>query len=482
MKMKITQPYSKEFIFKALDCLEIHIDVQETSEAIPLNRLFEVAVRKNKKRLFLFVSKILGKHLAVDPYIVRLGGILLAEAYYKKQTGKGLQEERLLKLFNDPMFCKKTCEEALSITYPLNQETLFIGFAETATGLGHSMFSGFDYQATFIHTTREPIISEKPTFVFEEEHSHATGHECYTQDPLFFKRFSHIVLVDDEITTGNTALNLIEALHEKSGAKVYSVVALLDWRSEIQQEKAALLAQKLGVTIEFISIVQGTISPNILKPLSEEALKTKEILRYPEQRRENGFDVEDATNQIGVEGEYETLHVSIDTLMTKGIKGGDGKEKDVKYMKASGRFGLTALENKKYEARLLQIGESLARYRTSQNTLCIGTEEFIYIPAVIASAMGEGICYQSTTRSPIIALQREDYPLRVALAYRRPEDETVINYIYNIEENKYEEAFWFFERDIQPEFKQMMAEAFGKKGIKKLYFICCDDEWEGSDE
>ena len=96
--------------------------------------------------------------------------------------------------------------------------------------------------------------------------------------------------------------------------------------------------------------------------------------------------------------------------------------------------------------------------------------------------MGEGICYQSTTRSPIIALQREDYPLRVALAYRRPEDETVINYIYNIEENMYEEAFWFFERDIQSEFKQMMAEAFWKKGIKKLYFICCDGEWEGSDE
>lgn len=492
MKMKTTQPCSKQVIFKALDCLEIHIDLQETSEAIPLNHLFEVGVRKNKKRIFLFVSKVLGKHLAVNPYMTRLGGTLLAEVYYKKQVGKVLQEDELLELFNKKELPKEACEKVLEVTYPLEQETLFIGFAETATGLGHSMFSAFDNKATFIHTTREPIISEVPTFAFQEEHSHATGHECYTKDPLFFKRFSHIVLVDDEITTGNTALNLIEALHEKSGAKAYSVVALLDWRNEEQKEKAKLLAEKLGVTIEFISVIQGTIAPVILKSLSEEAMETKEILKYPEIVEEENTNVLQEEVVVtktpksvqlisyynGRYGRYETLKVGLDHLTEKVIKGGDQREQVVGYMSANGRFGLTANENKTFEKRLLQLGQVLSGYRTSTKTLCIGTEEFIYVPAMMACAMGEGVYYQSTTRSPIMTAKRPDYPLHTALAYKRPEDETVINYIYNIQEGNYEEAFWFIERDVRPEFKQMMAEVFSEKGIRKIYFVCCDGKLE----
>lgn len=492
MKMKTTQPCSKQVVFKALDCLEIHIDLQETSEAIPLNHLFEVGVRKNKKRIFLFVSKVLGKHLAVNPYMTRLGGTLLAEAYYKKQTGKVLQEAKLLKLFNKKELPKEDCEEVLGVTYPLEQETLFIGFAETATGLGHSVFSAFDEKATFIHTTREPIISEVPTFAFQEEHSHATGHECYTKDHLFFKRFSHIVLVDDEITTGNTALNLIEALHEKSGAKAYSVVALLDWRNEEQKEKANLLAEKLDVTIEFVSVIQGTITPVILKSLSDEAMETKEILKYPEIIDEENTNVLEKEMKVtpiprGVQlvscyngryGSYETLKLGVDWLTDKVIKGGDQREQVVGYMSANGRFGLTAHENKTFEKRLLHLGRVLGDYRTSTKTLCIGTEEFIYVPAMMACAMGDGISYQSTTRSPIMTAKKSDYPLHTALAYKRPEDETVINYIYNIQEGDYEEIFWFMERDVRPEFKQMMVEVFSKQGIRKIYFVCCDGKLE----
>ena len=206
------------------------------------------------------------------------------------------------------------------------------------------MFSAFDNQATFIHTTREPIINEEPTFAFEEEHSHATGHECYTKDPLFFKRFSHIVLVDDEITTGNTALNLIEALHEKSGAKAYSVVALLDWRDEKQQEKADTLAKKLGVTIEFISVVQGTISPIILKAISDEALETNEVLTYFGEVGKNelyGKQVASKWNEgqskirildeyQGQHGNYQTIQVCLDQLVSKCTQGGDGEIRDRK--------------------------------------------------------------------------------------------------------------------------------------------------------
>ncbi len=236
--MKTIQPCSKKIKLHGLDYLEIQIDLAPTSQNIPLEQLFSVGVRRNKKRLFLFVSKVLGKHLAVKPQMVRLGGVLLAEVYYQQQTGKSLQQERLIQLFQEKELEEKACDAAFEVTYPLSEKTLFIGFAETATGLGHSMFRGFDEKATFIHTTREQVVSQTPSFCFEEEHSHATAHRCYTENPDFFKALNQIVLVDDEITTGNTALNLIEALHEKSGATKYSVVALLDWRNEAQQQQA----------------------------------------------------------------------------------------------------------------------------------------------------------------------------------------------------------------------------------------------------
>ena len=46
-----------------------------------LDQLFQMATRINKKRSFLFVSKVLGKHLPVNPKIPLLIGSLLALRY-----------------------------------------------------------------------------------------------------------------------------------------------------------------------------------------------------------------------------------------------------------------------------------------------------------------------------------------------------------------------------------------------------------------
>ena len=48
------------------------------------NQLFAIGKRDNNaKRNFLFVSKVLGKHLAVKPEIVRATGYLLSSLKYK---------------------------------------------------------------------------------------------------------------------------------------------------------------------------------------------------------------------------------------------------------------------------------------------------------------------------------------------------------------------------------------------------------------
>ena len=56
-------------------------------------------------------------------------------------------------------------------------------------------------------------------------------HYCYAIDPALFENDDMVVLVDDEITTGKSALNFIRAIQSKYPRKKYGVVSLLDWRS-----------------------------------------------------------------------------------------------------------------------------------------------------------------------------------------------------------------------------------------------------------
>ncbi|UOK57948.1 phosphoribosyltransferase domain-containing protein [Bacillus sp. OVS6] len=84
---------------------------------------------------------------------------------------------------------------------------------------------------------------------FEEEHSHATSHRCYV-DKSLFENDSPIVLVDDEVTTGKTALNIIESIQSKYPRREYTVVSILDWRSEEDQKDSK--KQKKDLVLRFI--------------------------------------------------------------------------------------------------------------------------------------------------------------------------------------------------------------------------------------
>lgn len=454
MMKKITPVYSKELCLKSLEYLEVNIKLKDTSKQIPMDKLFEVAIRKNKKRTFLFVSKILGKHLALDPKIPSLGGILLAYQF----TNMDLEEPITL-------LCAEKMDEWAYYRLKekkakIDKKTLFIGFAETATGLGHSMFSACVGPISYIHTTREKIISEKPSFTFEEVHSHATGHQCFTKDPNYFKAFDEIVLVDDEITTGHTALHLIEALYEHSGNKHYHVVSLLDWRSSYEIEEARALEEKLGITISFVSLIQGQMEAHLLQAIPEERMQLPKLIE----------------DEIAYCEDYQTVSIALDQLMQKTTKADDGVVRQLMYMKANGRFGLTAKDNRKYEGYIKVASDELKALRSYEKCLVIGTEEFIYIPCLLAEGMGEGVWYQSSTRSPIIPQQEEGYPIQTVLAYKRPEDTAVINYLYNIQGSRFDELFWIMERDVKEQFKAKMTQAFKACGIKKVTFVVCDKE------
>ncbi|MEM5592566.1 phosphoribosyltransferase domain-containing protein [Niallia circulans] len=94
-----------------------------------------MAARINKRRAFLFVSRLLGKHLPIEPKKGLLTGFMLAARYEEIMTGKhSPQKEKLLEIYHDsslpfldkPFIQKEVCNP------------IIIGFAETATALGHS--------------------------------------------------------------------------------------------------------------------------------------------------------------------------------------------------------------------------------------------------------------------------------------------------------------------------------------------------------
>lgn len=110
-------------------------------------------------------------------------------------------------------------------------DAVVLGYAETATGLGHSVADGLGL-APYLHSTRRPVPGVAQAGGFEEAHSHATSHLLLPEDPRLLAGSGPLVLVDDEFSTGNTVLNTIRDLHARHPRGHYVVVALVDMRSE----------------------------------------------------------------------------------------------------------------------------------------------------------------------------------------------------------------------------------------------------------
>ena len=117
-----------------------------------------MAARKNKKRGFLFVSKVLGKHIPVAPVTSLLSGALLGMRYLETVHDHPIKGgEAAIKALLSGSRQDEVYHSLMEEPFHLPEETLFIGFAETATALGHSVFDLFNH-AHYLHTTREQII------------------------------------------------------------------------------------------------------------------------------------------------------------------------------------------------------------------------------------------------------------------------------------------------------------------------------------
>lgn len=440
-------------LFNILDDLQVSIEVTHNPFDLPLDLFFKMAARINKKRSFLFVSKILGKHLAVNPYVSLLSGAALGMLYQEHTMRQQSHfSNDVVRAFYEQNSAKDIYDKVKSNPLIISEPTLFIGFAETATALGHSMFDIFAGPTKFLHTTRDRIVGLEPSLSFEEEHSHATAHNCYALDSNFFSGEEPVVLVDDEITTGKTALNIIRDLHTKHPRSRYVIASLLDWRSEQDITRFHEMERELGISITCLSLIRGqiSVSGSSIEPKPMEPW----LLSIENQPRLDFHHV----------GHY------FDTLPFSSISS-SGEQNNLPFMKLTGRFGMNGEEASDLDQHLQMCSDYLHTQRSGERTLCMGTGEFMYIPMRIAAGMGQGVSYLSSTRSPIHPHDGEEYAIQQVYPFDCPEDSTIANFFYNVSSDTYDEIFVFVERETETKKLASYLEALQRTGVPVIHFV-----------
>ena len=322
----------------------------EGDEDLPA--LLGLALRRNPKRAHLLVSHVLGKHVPQSPAVVYGHGVALGR--------------RVRELLGDSA-----------------HDAVVLGYAETATGLGHSVADGLGV-ARCLHSTRRPVAGTATAGGFEESHSHATSHLLLPEDPSLLAGEGPLVLVDDEFSTGNTVLNTVRDLHARYPRGWYVIVALVDMRSPADAGRLDEFARGIGA--------RGTARSAPTGPHPAGDL-TRVELGWP-----------------------------------AGLPDG-------------GRHGFTPAHRARLEHALPDMAARLAQAlpADAHRVLVLGFEELMYAPLRLAHELERTtraeVRFSTTTRSPVLAVDDPGYAIRTRLvfpAHDDPADGPGERYAYNV--------------------------------------------------
>ncbi|MDY0924982.1 phosphoribosyltransferase domain-containing protein [Enterobacter sp. CFBP8995] len=338
------------------------LSVTPTGGISAIDDLFEIAERRNPKRAFLFVSKVLGRHIPVAPEKMRAVYRQLAEQFPPLSDGP----------------------------------VLFIGMAETAVGLGAGVFDEVRQRVSepvYLTSTRHPQQADL-LCEFKENHSHATDHLIYLPDDAQLRQrvlnARTLVMIDDEATTGNTFINLLEALRNDGGLKqIEQVIAvtLTDWSGDA-------LPARCPVPVRTVSLVQGDWhwqqDPDAaLPPMPAVALN-----------------------------DAATVPIT-------------GKQ-------SWGRLGMETPAGDLGRAIQAQPGEKI---------LVLGSSEFVWEPFLLAerlAAQGAEVKYSSTTRSPIAT----GFAIESAIAFGDNYGLGIANFVYNVAHQQFDRILLCIETPV----------------------------------
>lgn len=355
--------------------------------------LVAVAKRENNtKRKYLVVNKLQGKHIPVDP---RKSLAMFTEL--AQQVKKAYAEEKIL----------------------------LVGFAETATAIGSAVAA--ETGARYIQTTRENIPNAEYLF-FSEQHSHATEQKLVKNDiDAVINDIDRIIFVEDEVTTGNTILNIINIIEKLYTAKInFSVAALING----MDETSARVYAERGINVHYL-------------------VKTR------------NSEYDEVADKYEINGTYVSADInkpdiSVETITING---------------AVNARRLT--DGNTYKQACESLYQQINNPDLNGNILVLGTEETMY-PAMYVGARladdGYTVRNHATTRSPIAVSKDNGYPLHTRYTLKSLYDEERTTFIYNIE--KYDVVLLVTDAEnITDNALNTLLNAISAGGNKQVYII-----------
>lgn len=354
--------------------------------------LVRIAKRENNtRRKYLVVNRLQGKHIPVSP-------------------------KEALQMF-------RSLAELIKEAYP-SERLLMVGFAETATAIGAAV--AIECQAAYMQTTRE-VIDGVDYLYFSESHSHATEQKLVKTDlDKIIGKTDRIVFIEDEVTTGNTILNIVRLIQKTYAQPVsFAVASILNGMNEEALENYKnpkipvhyLVKTAHDTYTEIAEQYQADGTCHICtKPQEKEVEQQKEVQQQIEMQQtkeaQQPIEVQEISGWINA----RRLHTA-DTYK---------QACEQLWQEIQQKYGYT-----KYTKET----------ETGRRILVLGTEEFMY-PALYVGAKLEEAGYtvrmHATTRSPIAVSKEEKYPLHTRYELASLYDKNRTTFVYDLAE--YEEV------------------------------------------
>lgn len=340
-------------------------------------KILKIAKRyANSKRPYLLVNPIQAKHVPTRP--------------------------------GDAICMMRDLGEQVSKKYP--DTGVVIAFAETATAIGTFVASCFK-DCTYVQTTREAYPSDSDCMCFQEEHSHAVEQKlCKTHLLKAFESTETVILVDDEISTGKTLINIVKEIKE---------------------------AYPCTEDKQFVSVsIINRLSDENVDLLLKNGIKCECLLKIANQNYDKVV---------------ENIQIDAPSELT------DGAEFSVEKINMHGvgnpRVGL-AING--YVTNCQRLATDVFKrlrnnLKSSKKVLVLGTEEFMYPSLVLAQEIenrvkGCSAFVHATTRSPIGVCKIEGYPIQNGYRLRSFYDNERQTFLYNLD--YYDEVIILTDGDV----------------------------------
>ncbi len=386
--------------------------------------LIRIAKRENNKRRgYLYVNPLQGKHIPVSPSLsIRLFDLLA-----------------------------KKLEEA----YP-EEKILLIGFAETATAIGAELACRAKNAAYYMNTTREEIAGADYLF-FTESHSHAREQRLVINGlENILDQVDRIVFAEDEVTTGNTIEKIIRLLQKKYREKdvKFGILSILN---SMPEERLMEMESK-GFSCGYLYHIPPQYRIDEIECYSDREEGEKENSKAsPFIRKERKEDSKESLPP-GRKEETEALR-----RIQKG-----------KYWNS--RLVLSVKEaRERVECFTDSVLVDLPELEEAESLLILGTEEFMF-PGLLLGKKAEElwpdkkIRFHATTRSPIEVYPEEAYPLHSRAELESLYEEGRKSFLYNL--RRYDQVLILTDaKEIWEKGLQSLTRALKECGNEKITLI-----------